>query len=256
MKKKTTDRRSRGRPRVTYRMLPKSLADLHVRPTVVVKREISRATKDFTGRAFDYPEGTFDLDPEEDDAIPLKGMQDAVDAIVRAAFDAAVPRSVQRKLDHGKAMAVIVLVSSPAWVGPVSSFFRATFGSRWKQHVRSGAGDAALGAFDGLCDPSRDLSQGHCVVGVSADVSLLPRSLVASVDLSIRIPAPSTAVIGAAISRFTQRPVRSLQAGTGAGLDLDELIACFRPGTGPTRIAARIAAASAALCDLKQEVRS
>jgi cell division protease FtsH len=199
---------------------------------------------------------TFDLDPEEDHAIPAEGMQDAVDAIVRAAFDAAVPRSVQRKLDHGKAMAVIVLVPAPAWVGPMSSFFRATFGCRWQQHVRSGSDAPVLGAFDGISDPSRDLSQGHCAVGVSADVSLLPRSLVASVDLSIRVPAPSTAVIGAAISRFTQRPVRGLQDGIGAGLDLDELIACFRPGTGPARIAARIAAASAALRDLNQEVGS
>jgi hypothetical protein len=94
---------------------------------------------------------------------------------------------------------------------------------------------------------SRDLSGGQSVVAISADDSLLPQVLLTAADIRIRLVAPNGAVLGTAISRFTKRRPGKLADSVAADLDFDDIVAAFRPATGPEKIAQRLAMAAAAL---------
>lgn len=89
-----------------------------------------------------------------------------------------------------------------------------------------------------------DLSRGQCVVGLAADVRLLPTALVAGADITIRMPMPTGTVLRAAIAKFCRRSCEHLPGGIAAGLDLFQIVAAFRPGAGPKRVAQRLATAT------------
>jgi hypothetical protein len=143
---------------------------------------------------------------------------------------------------HGQAMCVIVLVPTPAWVTPVSVYFRSVFGDRWVQQTR----DASCVTSAGSSAVSRAQSAGQSVVGISADVSLLAATLVGAADATISLTPPNGAVLKTSISRFTKRPTAAVEDSVAVDLGLDDILAAFRPGTGPQRIVQRLAAAAAA----------
>jgi hypothetical protein len=245
--KKTTRRSPAG---ITYRMAPKRLVDQHVLPagSVLIDQLHDRSL----GRFLDPEpeiEGNFYLDEEEDAASRPEGAhQDAMKAVVGAAFEAATSPDQRRRLRHGQAMCVILQVPTPAWVGPVSAYFRCVFGDRWVQQARGASDQRGHGRPAGSSAVSSALSAGQSVVGISADVSLLPRTLVGAADLTIRLTHPDGSVVKTAITRFAKRRAPAEVEDFIAGeLDLDDILAAFRPGSGPQRIAQRLAAAAAAL---------
>ncbi|MFK4381030.1 hypothetical protein [Bradyrhizobium sp. USDA 223] len=254
--KKTTKRRSTG---IAVQMRPKRLVDQHcLAPgTVLIDRVFDRDRGRFEDPEEESQiEGNFYLETEEDTDSPAPGGRpEAITAPVGAAFEAAASSDLRRKLRHGQALCVIVMVPTAAWVLPVSDHFRRCFGDRWLQHTRSRPNWPGLGRSSGSSAVSGALAAGRSVVGISADVGLLPRALVGAADLTIRLGPPTAAVVKAAIGRFAGRAPVELDDASLAELDLDDLHAAFRPGTGPQRIAQRLAAASAALratADLKE----
>jgi len=254
--KKTKKRRSSG---IAVQMRPKRLVDQHcLAPgTVLIDRIFDRDRGRFED-ADDEP-GNFYLETEDDTDSPAPdGRPEAMTALVGAALEAATSPDLRRKVRHGQALCVIVLVPTVAWVLPVSDHFRRSFGDRWLQHTRSGPNWRGLGGSSGSSAVSGALAAGRSVVGISADVGLLPRALIGAADLTIRIGPPTAAVVKTAIGRFAGRATVELDDASLAELDLDDLLTAFRPGSGPARIAQRLAAASAVLrasVDLK-EVRS
>lgn len=237
----------RTSPGILYHMAPKRLVDHHVMPpgAVLIDRVYDRKLGRFEDPE-DEPqiEGNFYLDPEEEPSPPRRGgRQEAVTAVVGATFEAATSPDQRRRLRHGLAMCVIVLVPTPAWVTPVSTYFRSAFGDRWVQqtrdasHIASTASNAVAGT----------LSAGQSVVGISADVSLLAATLVGAADATIRLTPPNGAVLKTAINRFTKRPAAEVEDSIAVELDLDDIVAAFRPSSGPQRIVQRLAAATAAL---------
>ncbi|WFT94405.1 hypothetical protein QA633_40155 [Bradyrhizobium barranii] len=250
--KKTTRRPSPG---ITVRMQPKRLVDQRCLPpgSVLIDRVFDRKLGRFEDPD-DEPqiEGNFYLDPEEAPP-PSRGVrQEAMTAVVGATFEAAASPDQRRRLRHGQAMCVIVLVPTPAWILPTSIFFRSAFGDRWVQQTR----DASHVASTGSSAVSGALSSGQSVVGICADVSLLAATLVGAADATIRLTAPTGAVLQTAIGRFTKRPAAAVEDSIAVELDLDDIVAAFRPGSGPQRIVQRLAAAAAALRvhrDLKKE---
>jgi hypothetical protein len=253
--KKTKRRRSPG---IAVRWGEKSLVDQHcLAPgTVLIDRIFDRDRSRFEGPDGEPEvEGNFYLETEDDTDGPApSGRPEAMTALVGAAFEAALP-DLRRKLRHGQALCVIVLVPTTAWVLPVADHFRRSFGDRWLQHTRSMPNWRGLGGSSGSSAVSGALSDGRSVVGISADIGLLPRALVGAADLTIRIGPPTGAVVKTAIGRFAGRAPIELDDASLAGLDLDDLLAAFRPGTGVQRIAQRLAAAAAALratSDLKE----
>ncbi len=185
------------------------------------------------------------VDSDTDDATPQarpKARPTATAAIVGAAFEAAVSRQLRRRLTHGQALAAIVVVPTTHWVMPAAAYVKSTYGSRWHLHIRDWKDkrDASVGSEEA----ARDLSQGLCVMGIAADAKLLPASLTAAADVTIRIAPPDGAVLRRAITRFARRSPGELEPGVAAGLDLHQLVAAFRPGKGPREIVRRLAAAS------------
>jgi cell division protease FtsH len=84
------------------------------------------------------------------------------------------------------------------------------------------------------------------VLGIAADLGLLPAALTATADITIRIAAPTGAVLSSAITRFVRRNPGEVPDGVATGLDLHEIVAAFRPGTGARKIVQRLAAAASA----------
>lgn len=168
-----------------------------------------------------------------------KPRQTATAIVVGAAFEAAVPRDVRRHLAHGQALAAIVVVPAPGWVAPVTAYVRSVLGPRWCLHTRDGADRRRDSSVDSE-DAARDLSRGLCVMGVAHDERLLPASLQSAADVVVRIPPPDGAVLRRAIVRFARRSPGELDPGIAAGLDLSEIVAAFRPGTGAKAIARRL----------------
>lgn len=253
--KKTTRRRSPG---ISVRWAEKRLVDQHCLPpgSVLIDRVFDRARGRFENDDAPQVEGNFYLDPEDEAETPAAdGRPEAMTALVGAAFEAAASPEVRRKLRHGQALCAIVVVPTDAWVLPVADHYRRSFGDRWLQHTRSWPNWRGLGGSSGSSAVSGALCGGRSVVGISADVSLLPRALVGAADLTIRLATPTGAVVKTAIGRFAGRAPVELDDAVLAELDLDDILAAFRPGTGPQRIAQRLAAAAAtirATIDLKE----
>lgn len=245
--KKTKRRRSPG---IDVRWGKKRLVDQHcLAPgTVLIDRIFDRDRGRFEDPDDPAVEGNFYLETEDDTDSPAPdGRPEAMMALVGATFEAATSPDLRRKLRHGQALCVIVLVPTVAWVLPVSDHFRRSFGDRWLQHTKSGPNWRGLGGSSGSGAVSGALAAGRSVVGISADVGLLPRTLVGAADLTIRLGPPTGAVLKTAIGRFAGRALIELDDAVLVELDLDDLIAAFRPGTGAQRIAQRLAAAAAAL---------
>lgn len=195
--------------------------------------------------------GPEDADPEEQqiDAEaapqnrPRKQRGTATSIVVGAAFEAATTPAVRRRLARVQALAAIVIVPGPAWVAPVAAYAASEFGSqRWCLHMRDGTDRRRDTPADSV-DAARDLSRGLCVMGVTVDEKLLPASLRSAADILVRIAPPDGAVLGKAIARFARRSPGELEPGIAAGLDLPEIVAAFRPGTGATNIVRRLESA-------------
>lgn len=213
-------------PRITYRMVRKKLSDLH------------------GNDAAEDAEADIDMDEEDEPAPrPARRRVTAVTAVVGAAFEAAVPPDLRRRLRHNQALAAVIVVPSLAWVVPVAAYVRSVLGSRWCLHTREGLDRRRSGSV-GSDDVARDLSRGMCVMGVAADAALLPAALTAGADVKIRILAPAGAVLKRAIGRFARRSPGELPDGLAAGLDLHDIVAAFRPGTGAREIVRRLQAAA------------
>lgn len=224
---------------ITYRMLPKNLAALRASPDAIVRpaEEHGRTNEIFS------PNDTFE--PRIDDAEGADGDPEAIQCVVAAAFEAATSPAVRRRLHHGQALAVVVLVPTPFWVAPTSGYFGKTFGDRWRL-IRPLSVVAERRPTNAEMVVAAELSSGQSVAGVSADVSALPLSLVLSSDMTIRITPPSAAVMRAAIRRFAGRAVpEELFESCEPNLDLPDIVACLRPGSGAPRIAQRLTIASA-----------
>lgn len=192
-------------------------------------------------------DGAFVLDPEEDGDPPEGERPDAVTALVAAAFAAATTPDQRRRLCHSLAICAIVHVPTTAWVLPVSLYFRDTFGDRWLQQTRHGPNPGERGFSTSSASVSLALSAGQSVVGIAADLGLLPRSIIGAADMTIRIAAPNGTVLKRAIARFAKRAPAEIDDAIVADLDLPDLVAAFRPGAGPARIVQRLAAAAGAL---------
>lgn len=200
--------------------------------------------------AAEHCEESSDLDTDDQadrtEAPKKPARFSAMSAIVGAALDASLSRGVRRRLQHAQAIAVVIQVPSPDWVEPVARHFKQVFGDRWMMHSRDGSNRTVHKSSVGSSEVARELARGLCVVGIAVDIELLPAALTTAADLTVRIGAPTGAVLRVAITRFARRSPGEIADGIAAGLDLYEMAAAFRPGTGPRKILDRIAAANAA----------
>jgi hypothetical protein len=122
-------------------------------------------------------EADYDLDEDRSEGAQEAGPVevDARMAIAGAAFDAATTSSVRRRLRNRKnALAVVVRMPTPAWVKPIGAYFAKAFGDAWERVARDGTRRPLQRDEQGSEDVARDLADGRSVVGISADLNLLP----------------------------------------------------------------------------------
>lgn len=248
--KKSASSRTSKKPAISSRVVRKRLVDLRATPRDVFTRHVvDDKTRMIFGKMLPVEDPQIESENDEDAAGPpqqaKRGRQSALTAVIGAAFEASVSKETFRKLEHNQALAAIVVVPSPAWVGPMKDYFRANFGGRWLLIARDGK-SRTQNADVGSDEVSRSLARGSCVAGISADTMLLPRAMLSAVDITIRVGVPTPAVLATAIARFAKRSPKGLPPGLGIGLDLPDMVACFRPGSGPAKIVQRLQAATLA----------
>ncbi|MDB5555353.1 MAG: ATPase, central region, partial [Rhizobium sp.] len=197
---------------------PRSVWESHAK--AARQQELEEFAKD---SANDQEDDGLDLEiKEREQAAKKRITSDASFAVMEAAFNAAVPRPLRRRLAHGQALAVTIQVPTAAWVMAATAYFKFRFGHRWKIAAEEKPGSTMQKDGSGSSEVARNLSRGQCVAGISADVSRLPKALAAAADIRIQLQSPTGAVLREAIRRFTRRAVAELPDASVLGLDFPD----------------------------------
>lgn len=194
----------------------------------------------------DFGENAESPDPVEDSlSKPSRERPSAMNAVISAAFEAAVPRALRRRLMHGQALAATLVVPTACWVSPMADYLAKLLGNRWLLDRFDRKADT--GALRLQSDEvARILSRGRCVLGIAPDADYFPEALRQTADISIIVPPPDGAVVHRAIARFLGRGPGIAVDGIPAGLDLHLIVAALRPGSGGATILRRLSAPAAA----------
>ncbi len=173
--------------------------------------------------------------------MPVRDKRSPADAIVDVAFEQAMTSALSRSLSGKAILAVVVVVPTAAWVAPCERFWRHRFGDRWHVVARDGGNRAEHKSTVGNSVIAKALAEGRPVVGIATSTSVLPSTLIASMDQTINLATPTGGTLKKVIERQLGRavafPVPSL---VGIGLDIDELAATFRPGSTSRQIVSRM----------------
>lgn len=120
-------------------------------------------------------------------------------------------------------------------------FWKRRFGDRWHVVARDGGNRAEHKSTLGNSVIAKALAEGRPVVGIATSTSMLPSTLIASVDQTINLATPTGGTLKKVVERQLGRavafPVPSL---VGIGLDIDDLAATFRPGSTSRQIVSRV----------------
>lgn len=166
-------------------------------------------------------------------------------ALIDAAFEAATTASERRLLKGNKPIVLVVRVPTTSWVKPVQSHINSCFRPNWQIYARDGSNRSRDKASIGSDEVVGDILAGRSVIGIAANIEILPGALTASADAVIKIPMPSATVITDAIRRFSGRRVRcAIENSIVAGLDFEDIVAAFRPKSSAAEIVRRLTTAS------------
>jgi SpoVK/Ycf46/Vps4 family AAA+-type ATPase len=181
-------------------------------------------------------------DPQE----PVRNLVPARSAIVSAAIEAAASSAQRRTWSAPKKpLAVVVVVPTASWVKAVENYFEGLEGGRWVTFARTGSIKTRDKADVGNDEVAGFLAKDRNIVGIAADIQMLPSSLVSTADISITIAPPGGGVLRTAMKRCLKGRVPSvIDDAVAAGLDLDDLVSAFRPGSSPAQVTARLRAAA------------
>lgn len=192
---------------------------------------------------FRSPPGADTPDTFEDDAQPAFT---ARDGLAQLCLDEALSRRDYARLLTGGPLAVVAIVPSASWIGPIRDELQKR--THWG-HVVAPTVRKKLSALD--TDEGKAcanvLSGGGRVLGVANAVANLPPALLASADLTITVRPPSDRALRRLIRWMTGQPARNLPVGAALGLDLDVICAAIREGSGAADCVRRLAAAARAV---------
>jgi hypothetical protein len=182
---------------------------------------------------------------QEAETRPLNAQHCVVDAAVAA----ALPTDMLTRLRGEESLAVVARVPSAAWVHPVESAM-IRLGVTCEFFCRDGSIKSHTPEI-GNVDVASRLSRGRSAFGIAPSISLLPRALVASADLTVEIRIDG-AILGSAISRYTGTELQVEQA-IGLGLDLHDIVAAFRAGSPADEIVDRLRRMAGRLASPRQD---
>jgi cell division protease FtsH len=170
---------------------------------------------------------------------------DARRAIVVAALKVATTPAIRRRLHGDEALVVVVEVPAAAWVDAVEDYFDAIRSQDWATFARDGSTKHRDKSSVGNNEAARKISAGRRVVGIAANAgAVLPHTLMAAADVTIKIAPPNGAVVRDAMKNCLRgRLPGPIDNGVVAGLEFDDLVAAMRSGSTPIRASARMRAA-------------
>ncbi|MCG2665764.1 AAA family ATPase [Bradyrhizobium sp. GCM10023182] len=188
-----------------------------------------------------------DLRPTEEAEIPESpemptvDKRSPIDAILEVAFGRALSPALERSLSGEAAHAIIVIVPTAAWVAPCKTFWERRFGNRWHILGRDGASRSEHKPTVGNQTVSKALAAGQSIVGIATSIDILPSTLAVGADHTFYLSSPSGDVLRQILEKHFGRPVATpVPAQVGAGLDIDDLAAAFRPRSTSRQIVARM----------------
>jgi cell division protease FtsH len=186
-------------------------------------------------------------DAKKDAEKPTRSLWSARTAIVSASIEAATTSKQRRAWSNPRRPhAVVVIVPTTSWVAPVQKFFDGLPRADWMTFARTGSMKSRDKADVGNDEVSAALMKNRSVVGIAADIGMLPASLVAAADFTVNVVFPNGAVLREAMRRSLKgRVPATLDDALAAGLDLDDLVAAFRAGSTPAQAIAHLRAAAA-----------
>jgi cell division protease FtsH len=186
-------------------------------------------------------------DAKKDAEKPTRSLWSARTAIVSASIEAVTSSKQLRTWSSPKRpLAVVVIVPASSWVESVEKFFEGLARAAWKTFARSGSMKSRDKADVGNDEVAAALTKNRNVVGIAADIGMLPSSLVAAADFTVNVVFPNGAVLREAMRRSLKgRVPASIDDALTAGLDLDDLVAAFRAGSTPAQAIAHLRAAAA-----------
>jgi cell division protease FtsH len=178
---------------------------------------------------------------------PTRDLWSARTAIVTASIEAVTSSKQRRTWSYPRRpIAVVVIVPTPSWVAPVERFFKLLLRAAWKTFARTGSMKSRDKADVGNDEVAAALTKNRNVVGIAADIGMLPSSLVAAADFTVNVGFPNGAVLREAMKHSLKgRVPAAIDDAITAGLDLDDLVAAFRGGSTPAQAIAHLRAAAA-----------
>jgi cell division protease FtsH len=177
---------------------------------------------------------------------PARELWPARTAIVASSIEAATTRTQRRILRNPRrTLALVVIVPNISWVAPVEKFFAGVKQVHWTTFARTGSNKSRDKSDVGNDEVAAALTKNRNVVGIASDVGMLPASLVAAADFTLMVAAPNGAVLRRAMKRsLVGRVPAQIDDAVTAGLDLDDLVSAFRPGSSPAQVVALLRAAA------------
>jgi cell division protease FtsH len=172
--------------------------------------------------------------------MPAREKRPPSDAILEVAFEKVLTPALKRSLSGKAALAVIVVVPAAAWVAPCKTFWERHF-NHWHILGRDGANRSEHKSTVGNSTVSKVLAVGQSIVGITTSINILPSTLTASADHTMRLSAPTGGVMRQVLEKHLGRTVvNEVPALVGTGLDFDDVAAAFRPRSTTRQIVARL----------------
>jgi hypothetical protein len=214
-----------------------------------------RATKGFqaalSAAASELPESERDFDEDSGDDDAADAIEETIpdsftprEALVSAAFAAALTPAVKDALKSSSSQALVISVPSAAWVQPLKDLFaRRPFGRKWKCIARDGSDRKAHQPSSGNADAATALAAGASVVGVAvAPEQMLPSTLVGAADFRLSLKFEPDIVEDAI--RKIYGSASQVERQDLVGLDLEDVVAAMRPGSTEQDVKARLSSAA------------
>lgn len=149
----------------------------------------------------------------------------------------------EQKLRRDKTTCMVIMAPSIDWVEPLLragkllgdwKFAHAAPEAPRKTYRGDVAAEQAIFAMSG----------GGRILGVTHNLDFLPKAMVASADILLKIPSPDDTILREAIKLATGRSVRSLPAGISAGLSYGDVCGAIRTGSSAKACVARLVEAA------------
>lgn len=173
--------------------------------------------------------------------MPATDNRSPIDVILEVAFSKALTPALERSLLGKAALAIILVVPTAAWVAPCKKFWERRFGTHWHILGRDGSNRPEHKSTVGNSTVSKGLTAGQSILGIATSIDILPSTLTAGADHTIYLSAPTGDVLRQVVERYFGRRVAvPVPALVGTGLDIDDLVATFRPRSTSRQIVTRM----------------